>query len=196
MYTPGIYRYQKISISQFRPGTSFGPKISWLVTYPEITVSCYNHGRNCFLLVQNRHTPKGCDEQWMVRRNQHIVAAHHLVVTSKHECVTLVWPKRSPAKTISSFLMFRKTDWCSPIVGFISRSLLPMLIFRKVCHYSKTYLLIDGLKLENGIWKKVGSKESDVFACWSTISFPRIPIRLEIQQRIVSLFAKSSWHFL
>ena len=33
MYTPGIYRYQKILISQFRPGTSFGPKISWLVTY-------------------------------------------------------------------------------------------------------------------------------------------------------------------
>ena len=32
MYTPEIYRYQKISISQFRPGTSFGPKISWLVT--------------------------------------------------------------------------------------------------------------------------------------------------------------------
>ena len=33
MYTPETYRYQKISKSQFRPGTSFGPKISWLVTY-------------------------------------------------------------------------------------------------------------------------------------------------------------------
>ena len=27
------------------------------------------------------------------------------------------------------------------------------------------YLLIDGLKLENGILKEVGSNESDVFAC-------------------------------
>ena len=25
--------YQKILTSQFRPGTSFGPKISWLATY-------------------------------------------------------------------------------------------------------------------------------------------------------------------
>ena len=38
MYTPEIYRYQKISISQFRPGTSFGPKISWLVTYNSSSV--------------------------------------------------------------------------------------------------------------------------------------------------------------
>ena len=36
--------------------------------------------------------------------------------------------------------------------------------------------LIDGLKLENGILKEVGSNESDVFACLSTISFPWIPI--------------------
>ena len=42
-----------------------------------------------------------------------------------------------------------------------------MLLFHKVCHCSKIYLLIDGLKLENGILKEVhvGSKESDVFAC-------------------------------
>ena len=33
MYTPETYRYQKISISQFRPGTAFRPKITWLVTY-------------------------------------------------------------------------------------------------------------------------------------------------------------------
>ena len=31
--------------------------------------------------MQNRHTPKGSDVQWMVRRNQHIVAALHLVVS-------------------------------------------------------------------------------------------------------------------
>ena len=37
-------------------------------------------------------------------------------------------------------------------------------------------ILIDGLKLENGILKEVGSNESDVFACLSTISFPWIPI--------------------
>ena len=44
-----------------------------------------------------------------------------------------------------------------------------MLLFHEVCHSSKIYLLIDGLKLENGILKEVGSNESDVFACWSTI---------------------------
>ena len=32
-----------------------------------------------------------------------------------------------------------------------------MLLFHEVCHSSKTYLLIDGLKLENGILKEVGS---------------------------------------
>ena len=50
-----------------------------------------------------------------------------------------------------------------------------MLLFHEVCHSSKIYLLIDGLKLENEILKKVGSNESDVFACLSTISFPWIP---------------------
>ena len=51
-----------------------------------------------------------------------------------------------------------------------------MLLFNEVCHYSKIYLLIDGLKYENDILKEVGSNESDVFACLSTISFPWIPI--------------------
>ena len=51
------------------------------VQYLEITASCSQHGSNYFLLVQNRHTPKGSDVQWMVRRNQHIVAALHLVVS-------------------------------------------------------------------------------------------------------------------
>ena len=58
----------------------------------------------------------------------------------------------------------------------MSRSLFPMLLFHEVCHSSKIYLLIYGLKLENGIFKEVGSNESDVFACLSTISFHWIPI--------------------
>ena len=44
----------------------------------------------------------------------------------------------------------------------MSRSLFPMLLFNEVCHSSKIYLLIDGLKLENGILKDAGSNESDV----------------------------------
>ena len=44
----------------------------------------------------------------------------------------------------------------------MSRSLFPMLLFHEVCYSSKIYLLIDGLKLENGIVKQVGSNESDV----------------------------------
>ena len=47
-----------------------------------------------------------------------------------------------------------------------------MLLFHKVCHSFNIYLLIDGLKLENGTLKEVGSNESDVFACLSTVSFP------------------------
>ena len=31
-----------------------------------------------------------------------------------------------------------------------------MLLFHEVCHSSKIYLLIEGLKLENGILKEVG----------------------------------------
>ena len=49
-----------------------------------------------------------------------------------------------------------------------------MLLFHEVCHSSKIYLLIDGLKLENGILKVVSSNESGVFACLSTISLPWI----------------------
>ena len=79
---------------------------------------------------------------------------------SKYEWVTLVWPKRSQARTTSSFLVFQTTDWCSPIVGFISRSLFPMLLLHEVCHWSKIYLLLVGLKFENGILKEIGSNES------------------------------------
>ena len=62
------------------------------------------------------------------------------------------------------------------MVGLMSRSLFPMLLFHEVCYSSKLYLLIDGLKLEKEILKEVGSNESDVFACLSTISFPCKPI--------------------
>ena len=49
--------------------------------YLEITVSGFQHGRTYFLLVQNRHTPKGSVVQWMVHRHQHIAAALRLVVS-------------------------------------------------------------------------------------------------------------------
>ena len=35
-----------------------------------------------------------------------------------------------------------------------------MLLFHEVCHSSKIYLLIDGLKLEKRILKEVGSNEA------------------------------------
>ena len=35
-----------------------------------------------------------------------------------------------------------------------------MMLFNEVCHSSKIYLLIDGLKIENGILKEVGSNDS------------------------------------
>ena len=41
-----------------------------------------------------------------------------------------------------------------------------MLFFHEVCYSSKIYLLIDGLKLENGILKEVGSNESDVLLAY------------------------------
>ena len=44
-----------------------------------------------------------------------------------------------------------------------------MMLFHEVCHWPKTYLLIDGLKLENGILKEVDSHEINVFVCWSTL---------------------------
>ena len=53
--------------------------------------------------------------------------------------------------------------------------------------FCKIYLLIDGLKLENGILKEVGANESDVFACLSTISFPCIPICL-VLEKILKVF--------
>ena len=41
-----------------------------------------------------------------------------------------------------------------------------MLLSHQVCHFSKIYLLIDGLKLENEILKEVGSNESDVLLAY------------------------------
>ena len=79
----------------------------------------------------------------MVHRNQHSATSLRLVVSMSV----------SRAKTTSSFLMFQTT----PIVGFITRNIFPMLLFLEVFHRPKRYLLIDGLKLENGILKEVGS---------------------------------------
>ena len=42
----------------------------------------------------------------------------------------------------------------------MSRSSFPILLCHEVCHSSKIYLLIDGLKLENGILKEVASNEN------------------------------------
>ena len=74
------------------------------------------------------------------------------------------------------FLMFLTTELYSPIVGFISKSLLSMLLFYEVCHRSKIYLFIDGLKLEKGILDYVCSNARDVLGCTSTCSFPVMPI--------------------
>ena len=41
-----------------------------------------------------------------------------------------------------------------------------MLLFHEDCHFSKIYLLIDGLKLENGILKEVGSNKSDALLAY------------------------------
>ena len=38
-----------------------------------------------------------------------------------------------------------------------------MLLFHEVCHSSKIYVLIIGLKLENEILKEVGSNEKAMF---------------------------------
>ena len=38
-----------------------------------------------------------------------------------------------------------------------------MLLFHEVCHSSKIYLVIDGLKLENEILKEVGSNGSEAW---------------------------------
>ena len=46
-----------------------------------------------------------------------------------------------------------------------------MLLFHEVCHWSKIYLLIDGLKLENEILKEVVLNESDVFACLPLVTY-------------------------
>ena len=48
--------------------------------YLEITVSCFQHGSDYFLLVRNRQSPKGSDVQLMLHRNQQIAAALHLEV--------------------------------------------------------------------------------------------------------------------
>ena len=48
----------------------------------------------------------------------------------------------------------------------MSRSLFPLLLFHEVCNSSRIYLLIDGLKLENGILKEVGSNESVVLLAY------------------------------
>ena len=60
-----------------------------------------------------------------------------------------------------------------------------MLLSHEDCLSSKIYLLIDGLKLENGIFKDVGSNTSDVFAWWLTIASPGMSIWLGIQQRTI-----------
>ena len=107
--------------------------------------------------------------------------------SSKYECVTPAWPKRSRAKTTSSFPTLRTTDWCSPIIGSMSRSSPPMLLFHEVRHSSHTHPLIDGSKLENGILKEFGSNESDAPACPITVSLPWTPTWPGTQQRTISL---------
>ena len=52
----------------------------------------------------------------------------------------------APSKYV---VMFRMTDWYSPVVGFISRNLFPILLFHDFHHLFKIYLLMAGFKLEN-----------------------------------------------
>ena len=63
-----------------------------------------------------------------------------------------------------------------------ARTRYPSVSSQALYHWATA---LPGLKLENGILQEVGSNESDAFACWSTISFPWIPIWLGIQQKSI-----------
>ena len=65
--------------------------------------------------------------------------------SSKYECVTLVWPMWTLAKTISSFPMLR-----APLIVLSQNDLFLILLFHELWAFIKDirYLLIDGLKLE------------------------------------------------
>ena len=64
----------------------------------------------------------------------------------RYECVILVWPIRKRARTTSFCLTFRTSGWDCPMTGLISKSLLPTLLFHKICHLFKMYPLIKDLK--------------------------------------------------
>ena len=68
------------------------------------------------------------------------------------------------------------TDLDSLIIRLISFCLLKCVSFQEVCHLSKMYLFMNGLKLLKGILKTVCSKFKDSFAFLSTRSLLRMPI--------------------
>ena len=167
--------------------------MSWYYQYVylEITVSCSEHGSNYFLLVQNHHTPKGCDVQWMVHRNQHNAVALHLAVSMNAwplYDLDGVEPKQLLSNVSNNCLMF--TNSWFYLKKFISNAVIPWKL-----PLIQDIFIDRWLKIWKWNFKEVGSNESIVFACLSTISFPWIPIWLGIQQRTISLLAKSSWHF-
>ena len=65
--------------------------------------------------------------------------------SSKNECMTLVWPMWTLAKTISSFPMLR-----SPLIVLSEDDLFLTLLFHELWAFIKDiqFLLIGGLKLE------------------------------------------------
>ena len=82
-----------------------------------------------------------------------------------HELVILVCTIRSRVRsTTSSRPILVTTDLDSLIIGLISFSLLKSVSFQEVCHLSKMYLFMNGLKLLKGILKTVCSKFKDYFA--------------------------------
>ena len=95
---------------------------------------------------------------------------------NSHEWVILVCPIRSRVRTTSSCLILLMTDLDSLITGLISFSLLKGVSFQEVCHLSKMYLFMNGLKLLKGILKTVCSKFNDSFAILSTRSLLCMPI--------------------
>ena len=86
MHISKTYMYQKISIShQFRPGLSFGPKMSWLATYIA--------KKNCFIKINaeademaNVKISKGAKIRNRYNQVPHLMSKSICFNTKKNQC--------------------------------------------------------------------------------------------------------------
>ena len=179
--------------------------MSSILTFSNRSVKLFTLKNRFLITVKVLHSTRMCLTVQVVWQVKHCGCGSCFKMK---EWVSLVWPIRKRDITSCFLLDFLDAGIHSPMVGWIWKSLLWMLLLHCCCHFVWRNLLIVGFRSVYGILDLSGVRSKADLAAESALSIPLIPMWLGVQHIIISflfdiesnllnsLMIRGFWNFL